>query len=71
MKKGSKVSIEIQQIQDMDAAKWHEVLSLRAAVFVVEQRCVYPDPDEQDHEALHLRLCMDGELVGYIGGRAW
>ena len=44
----------------------HAVLRLRAEVFVVEQNCVYQDPDERDLVAHHL-LGLDaaGALVAY------
>ena len=34
----------------------HDVLKLRADVFVVEQACVFPEIDGRDPEALHLLL---------------
>jgi ElaA protein len=44
----------------------YAVLAARAEVFVVEQRCVYVDPDGLDRDALHL-LGWDGEvLVAYL-----
>lgn len=43
-----------------------EIYRLRAAVFVVEQRCAYQDPDEFDPAAVHLLLLDGRELVGYL-----
>ena len=44
----------------------HDLLRLRADVFVVEQQCVYPDVDGRDPEALHLLGLTDaGLLVAY------
>lgn len=43
----------------------YDVLQLRAAVFVVEQDCVYQDLDGKDQEAVHV-LGMEGQnLVAY------
>jgi ElaA protein len=48
----------------------HDLLALRSAVFVVEQACVYLDPDGADPGALHLlahQLAEDGgRLVGAL-----
>lgn len=44
----------------------YEVLALRAAIFVVEQRCAYLDPDGRDPEAWHvLGRDRDGRLGAY------
>ena len=38
----------------------HPALALRAAAFVVEQRCVFLDPDDYDADGWHL--------LGWSGG---
>lgn len=43
----------------------YALLALRSRVFVVEQSCVYLDPDGLDESAMHLLYEQDGELVGY------
>lgn len=43
----------------------HELLALRARVFVVEQACAYLDPDAHDLAAEHLLGRRAGELVAY------
>ena len=43
----------------MSAAAWHNILMLRADVFVVEQACPYKDPDHKDIVSWHL--------TGHIG----
>lgn len=45
---------------------WHRVLKLRAEVFVVEQRCLYLDPDPKDPHCWHLELIVRGELLGTL-----
>lgn len=45
-----------------------DLLKLRCEVFIVEQRCPYPDPDEKDRhpETRHLLgRSADGRLVAY------
>lgn len=51
---------------DMDAATLYEVLTLRQAVFVVEQDCAYLDADGADVLAHHLLAHDDQGLVGYL-----
>ena len=55
--------------QDFDAlgsARLYAVLRLRVDVFVVEQRCAYPELDGHDHNALHLLCEQRGRLLGYL-----
>jgi len=35
-------------------SEWHEILQLRAKIFVVEQNCPYVDPDHKDPLSWHL-----------------
>jgi ElaA protein len=54
---------------EISAADLYAVLRLRAAVFVVEQDCVYLDPDGRDLEdgTTHLWLtAADGTLAAYV-----
>lgn len=48
----------------LDGATVYALLALRARVFVVEQRCVYLDPDGADRTARHVLARVDGVLVG-------
>ena len=50
---------------ELDAATLYAILRLRAEVFVVEQACVYLDPDGRDLEAgaRQLWVEVDGEVV--------
>jgi ElaA protein len=43
----------------------HDLLQLRAAVFIVEQKCVFQDVDGADPECWHLLGRRAGELVAY------
>jgi ElaA protein len=53
---------------DLDAHTAYDVWRLRQDVFVVEQRCPYPDLDGRDPEpgTRHLLLERDGALLGYL-----
>jgi ElaA protein len=53
---------------ELDPYTLYALLRLRAEVFVVEQECVYLDPDglDSDPGARHLWLERAGEPVGYL-----
>jgi ElaA protein len=73
--------LRVASFDDLDPATLYAILKLRSEVFVVEQACVYLDPDGRDAErgARHLwfeeggavvcalRLLDDGEDVHRIG----
>lgn len=47
----------------------YRVLQLRQQVFVVEQRCIFPDIDGKDAQAYHLLgwpVDAEGELLAYL-----
>ncbi len=52
----------------LTTAELYAALVLRARVFVVEQQCIYPDPDGQDLAAdvWHLFGWQDDELHAYL-----
>jgi ElaA protein len=53
---------------ELDAATLYALLRLRVDVFVVEQRCPYPELDGRDTEpsTSHMWLERDGGPVGYL-----
>ena len=55
-----------KKMNELSAAELYSLLKLRSEIFVVEQNCVYLDPDGKDENALHLcgRL-PDGTPVAY------
>ena len=53
------------RLESLSAVQWHEILQARAEVFVVEQCCVYQDPDGLDAHAWHLQVFQDGQLAAY------
>lgn len=57
---------EVLTLEAMDARTLHDVLRLRVDVFVVEQRCIYPELDGLDPVARHvLARDAEGALVAY------
>lgn len=56
----SDIRWETKHFKELTTLELFEVLKLRQAVFVVEQKCAYPDIDELDLDAWH-HLGWDGE----------
>lgn len=52
--------------KELSVDQLYDLLALRSSVFVVDQRCVYLDPDGKDKNALHLLGEEEGELAAYI-----
>jgi ElaA protein len=59
------MEIAVRAFDDLTLRELHDVLALRADVFVVEQDCPYLDPDGEDPAAIHVLGTENGSLVGY------
>lgn len=57
------ITWQCKKFRDLSAGEMHAVLALRAAIFVVEQKCPYQDPDYKDEYSLHVMGWLNGELV--------
>jgi ElaA protein len=55
------VTFECRHFADIGGREMYAMLALRSRVFVVEQQCVYLDPDGLDVEAHHLLGWSDGD----------
>lgn len=66
MRTGDRGSLEWCGFGDLTPALLYEVLRFRQAIFVVEQRCAYPDLDGFDQQAEHLLLRVESELAGCL-----
>lgn len=64
----SRIESRIASFAELDPYTLHDLLRLRADVFVVEQGCAYPDIDGRDVEpgTRHLWLARDARPVGYL-----
>jgi ElaA protein len=64
----SVVTVRDARVHDLDPATLYGILALRSAVFVVEQNCVYHDPDGRDLEpgARQLWIERDGTVVATL-----
>ncbi|CAN5254172.1 GNAT family N-acetyltransferase [soil metagenome] len=54
-----------ERLAEMQPLMLYEALALRSAVFVVEQACVYLDPDGLDAQCWHLTGRSDDMLRAY------
>lgn len=54
-----------KQFGELTSQELHDILKLRAAVFVVEQHCFYLDPDDYDQSAVHVCWYEQDALAGY------
>ncbi|AOW08871.1 GNAT family N-acetyltransferase [Flavobacterium gilvum] len=56
---------KIKAFEALSADELYDILQLRSRIFVVEQNCVYLDPDGKDKVALHLFGAFDGKIVAH------
>jgi len=56
---------KIKSFEDLSSHELYDILKLRSQIFVVEQNCVYLDPDGKDKLALHLFGTFEGNIVAY------
>ena len=50
---------------ELTKQEFHQILKVRAEVFVVEQNCVYQDIDHKDIDSYHLCVYDQNELIAY------
>ncbi|WP_067660711.1 GNAT family N-acetyltransferase [Nocardia harenae] len=64
----STVALKRAWAQDLDTATLYELLRLRVEIFVVEQKCAYPELDGRDllPETRHLWLDDDGTVIATL-----
>jgi ElaA protein len=60
------ITTEWQRFAALSVDSLYELLQFRQSIFVVEQRCPYPDLDGLDQGAWHLSARGEGTLVGYL-----
>lgn len=59
------MEIALLRFGEMSTRQLYEVLQLRSEIFVVEQDCIYLDPDGKDPSAYHLLGYEGGQLAAY------
>ena len=60
------MDLYIKAFQDLTVDELFEILRLRIAVFVVEQRCPYQEADDIDKKALHVYFTEEGKIAAYL-----
>ena len=56
----------VKPFAELTGREVHDIMRLRVDVFVVEQRCVYPEVDGRDPDAVHvLGVANNGALAAY------
>jgi ElaA protein len=60
--------LRVASFRDLDVSTLYAILKLRSDVFVVEQKCVYADPDGRDTEpgTRHVWLSRGGAILAYL-----
>ena len=60
--------IRVASFRDLDATTLYAILKLRVDVFVVEQKCPYPELDGRDDEpgTRHVWLARGDEILAYL-----
>jgi ElaA protein len=61
-----KITTEWQRFAALSVDGLYDVLQFRQSIFVVEQRCPYPDLDGLDQGSWHLLARAEGALCGYL-----
>ena len=60
------MELHIKRFDELSPAELYAILKLRFDVFILEQRCFYPELDDCDQGALHVWL-EDGEgIAAYL-----
>ena len=56
------MDFKAKRFEELNTVELYEILKARAAIFVVEQNCVYQDLDDLDYRSLHV-FYEDGKTV--------
>ena len=59
------IKFKTKEYEHLTKDELYEILRLRAAIFIVEQNCVYQDIDNKDQKALHILGYKNNELIAY------
>jgi len=52
--------------EELTNRELYQILQLRSQIFVVEQNCIYLDPDGKDYDGTHIFLEDNGILEAYL-----
>lgn len=61
------MSVIIKTFDQLNTYELYAILALRSQIFVVEQNCVYQDPDgEADFQSWHFMVWREQKLAAYL-----
>lgn len=60
------MTLSVKRFYELTNDELYAVLKLRVDVFVVEQKCAYPDLDGKDPDALHVFLSDADGIAAYL-----
>jgi len=55
----------IKSFDNLSQLELYNILKLRLAIFVLEQKCIYLDLDDMDQSAMHLFAMHQDQVVAY------
>ena len=59
-------NVIVKKFDELDIHDLYKIMETRVAVFVVEQKCPYPEIDGQDEDAMHLYIKKDDSILAYL-----
>lgn len=60
------MDVIVKRFEELTTTELYDILRLRVNVFVVEQRCPYPELDDCDQAALHVLLRDEEGIEAYL-----
>ena len=60
------MNFKLKTFNELTNTELYNILQERTNVFVVEQKCPYPEVDGKDVQSYHLYKEQDGEIVAYL-----
>lgn len=60
------MELVIKRYDELSIDELYEILKVRVNVFVVEQKCPYPEIDEKDKKAYHIYIKDKNEIKAYL-----
>ena len=51
---------------ELSNVELYEILKARAAIFIVEQKCIYQDLDDIDYNSLHIFYEDNKKIIAYL-----
>lgn len=60
------MKIFIKDFQQLSLDELYNIIKLRVAVFIVEQKCPYEDLDGKDQESIHIWFEENGIIQAYL-----